>query len=169
VTQVPPEPVQLPETPSRPAPKKPELPVQQPAAGNPIKVARGFSPGTDASQIQRTLGRETQTSAGEGNTRALIYQVEDGKTTLRYLVDPNSGQVRQSEVFFSKYVDKLTMRTVVNGMFDGLGPWDVLEEVENLRQGKSDSYEFTHKNLKGVIQRSDRDRIYFAVWDANFK
>jgi len=166
--EVPPEPVEQAETPSRPAPKKPELPVQQPATGNPIKVARGFSPGTDASQIRRTLGQETQTSASEGNTQALIYQTVDRKTTLRYLVDPNSGQVRQSEVFFSKFSDRSIRRTVVNGMLD-FGPWEVLEEVENVHQGKSDSYEFTHKNLKGVIQRIDGDRIYFAVWDANFK
>ncbi|MBC6475201.1 MAG: protein kinase [Hormoscilla sp. GM102CHS1] len=171
VTQVPPEPVQLPETPSRPAPKKPELPEIPSAAPNTIKVARGYFIGIDESEIIEDLGQPTQISAGEGNTHALIYQTVDEKTTLRYLVDPNSGQVRQSEVFFSQSVDKLTMIAVVNGMLLGSGAQGskVNRELKNVHQRKSDSYDLKGRNLKGVIRRIDGDRIYFSVWDTNFK
>ncbi len=62
------------------------------------------------------------------------------------------------------------MRTTVNGMLLGSGALSKIpRELKKVRQGKSDSHEFTHKNLKGVIQRIDGDRIYFAVWDAKFK
>jgi len=38
----------------------------------------------------------------------------------------------------------------------------------NVYQRRANNYSFNTGELKGVIERNDRDRIYIGVWDVNF-
>ncbi len=128
----------------------------------------GFPPGTSESRVKATLGNpKTSTRGIWGNTRAVIYEVEPERITLGYLYDRNSGQIRQTEVAFAQSVESEVMEATLRGMLGDRYSNSINSGLQQVRQRQTNSYSFNTGNLKGTIERNNRDRIYIGVWEAD--
>ena len=148
-----------------PTPEK-QVPTQAKTNTTQPKVI-GFPPGTSESRVKATLGNpKTNTRGIWGNTRAVIYELEP-RVTLGYLYDRNSGQIRQTEVAFAQSVEPEVMRATLQGMVGESFSDSINSGLEQVRSRKTNSYSFNTGNLKGTIERNNRDRIYIGVWEAD--
>ncbi len=151
----------------------PDQPIQKPKkkARSPGQISSripGFPTGTSESEITATLGEPTTTKTGYwANTRSDLYEVIPDQVTLAYIYDRNSNKVRQTEASFAPSMDELLLRVTVNGMLGSQAPSDVMAGLQRVYQRQSNQYSFQQGDLKGVIERNSRDRIYVAIWDAD--
>ncbi|MEB3337930.1 MAG: protein kinase [Leptolyngbyaceae bacterium] len=134
-----------------------------------IRRIPGLPTGTSESQVIAELGTPTRSTSTAlwPNTRSALYEISPNKVTLAYLYDRDSGQVRQTEASFAQSVDFLQVKIALNGMMGGTAPKEIVEALQQVRDRQSNRYEFMEGNLKGVIERNDRDRIYIGIWDAD--
>ncbi len=150
-----------------PSPTPSSSPSPTPANNNQPKVI-GFPPGTSESRVKAALGNpKTNTRGIWGNTRAVIYELEPERVTLGYLYDRNSGQIRQTEVAFAQSVESEVMQATLQGMLGDRFSDEINNGLEQVRQRQTNSYSFNTGNLKGTIERNNRDRIYIGVWEAD--
>ncbi|MUL37015.1 serine/threonine-protein kinase [Gloeocapsopsis dulcis] len=153
------------ETPPVPAPTA--LP-QDNVQSAPIENIPAFPTGTSESQVRATLGNPTKTSRGVwGNTRAAIYDIKPNQVTLGYLFDRNSGRLQQTEVSFAQSVDPQIMQGTLQQLLEGNASAEVNEGLQQVYQRRTNRYSFTTGELKGVIERNNRDRIYIGVWESD--
>jgi serine/threonine protein kinase len=158
-----PTPVQEPPPPGRsPEPEKPE---STPVSGQ----VPGLPTGTTEQEVVALLGQPTQTSnsAYWPNTRSALYDVIPNQVTLGYIYDKDSRRLRQTEASFASSVSPETMQTTLSDMLGGKLSSDIKRGLTEVQQRQSGSYSFSSGQLKGVIERNDRDRIYVGVWDAD--
>jgi serine/threonine protein kinase, bacterial len=142
-------------------------PTQNKANNTQSKVI-GFPPGTSENRIKATFGNpKTNTRGIWGNTRAVIYELEPEQITLGYLYDRNSRQIRQTEVAFAQSVASDVMQSTLQGMLGDHFSEDINNGLQQVRQRQTKSYSFNTGNLKGTIERNERDRIYIGVWQAD--
>ena len=163
-------------SPQAPSPIPPQIPSPAPRNDNqnPNQSTNipAFTPGTQQRYVREELGQPTKVSSGVWpKTRAVLYEdFVPGQVSLGYLFDRSSGRLRQSEASFSDAVALGTMSGTLNKMLNGNASGDIEQGLEAVYQGKSNRYTFVSgrdNSLKGVIERSDRDRIYMAVWEAD--
>jgi eukaryotic-like serine/threonine-protein kinase len=131
-----------------------------------VPVVRGFSVGTSEDEIIKELGKPTEEKS-KGywpNTRTALYEIKPSEITLGYIYDRATGNLRQTEVSFAQSQSELLMRTTLNGILQGT-PETVELGLRDVYDRASNRFEFRKGNLKGVIERNERDRIYIAVWD----
>lgn len=149
----------------------PSLPEPVPQAPNTrpaLNRVPGFGVGTSEREIRAALGEPAQTRSGYWqNTRSVLYEVVPDRITLAYLYDQNSAQVRQTEASFAQAVDDLTMQVTVNGMMSSRATPEVIDALKQVYRRRRDRYTFRQGNIKGLIERNDRDRIYVGIWDAS--
>lgn len=139
-----------------------------PANNNTQAKVIGFPPGTSESRVRATLGNpQTSTRGIWGNTRAVIYEVEPERITLGYLYDRNTGQIRQTEVAFAQSVELEVIEATLRGMLGDRYSDSINSGLQQVRQRQTNSYSFNTGNLKGTIERNNRDRIYIGVWEAD--
>lgn len=146
----------------------------QPVNENPHKPATNvnknipaFPTGTSESKVKAALGNPTSISRGIwSNTRAMLYDIKPNQITLGYLVDRNSGQIRQTEVAFAQSVSPEVMQATLQQMLDNRAFINASLGLQRVYQRRANSYSFNAGGLKGVIERNNRDRIYIGVWDA---
>ncbi len=149
-----------------PQPPKKDLPLL--SFGQLPSRIPGFPTGTSESEIKATLGEPTTTKTGYwANTRSDLYEVIPDRVTLAYSYDRASHRVRQTEASFAPSIDELLLQVTVNGMLGSQAPAEVMSGLQRVYQRQSDHYRFQQGDLKGVIERNSRDRIYVAVWDAD--
>ena len=158
-----PPPILEPTPSNQPTPKQETQPSGQTAAKIP-----GFPTGTSESEIKAALGEPTTTKKGYwGNTRSDLYEVIPDQVTLAYSYDRASNQVRQTEASFAPATDELLLRVTVNGMLGSQASSEIMAGLQRVYQRQSNRYSFQQGDLKGIIERNSRDRIYVAVWDAD--
>ena len=128
----------------------------------------GFPIGTSVGSVKAALGNPTKTSRGFWpNTRAVLYDLEPNQITLGYLFDNNSGRIRQTEVAFAQSVEPKVIQATLQGMLGDRSIMNISQGLQQVYQRSSNNYSFNTGELKGVIQRNERDRIYIGVWDAD--
>ena len=128
----------------------------------------GFPPGTSESRVKAALGNPKTSSRGIwGNTRAVIYDLDPERITLGYLYDRNSGQIRQTEVAFAQSVEPEVVQATLKGMLGEYYSDTINSGLQQVRQRQTNSYSFNTRNLKGTIERNNRDRIYIGVWETD--
>ena len=128
----------------------------------------GLPVGTSEQQVVDRLGAPTQTSS-KGywtNTHTALYDLVPDQMTLAYIYDKNDDRVRQTEASFAQPVAAPILSETLNGMLDGNLTPEIEQGLTKVRQRQSSRYVFESNQLKGVIERNDRDRIYIGVWDA---
>ncbi len=162
-----PKPIEPPKVERSPLPSvEPETTDDRPSTTG-IPRIPGFPVGTSEREVEAALGKPTQTDKGVWqNTRTSLYEVVPNAVTLAYIYDRDSNKVRQTEASFAQSVDALQMKVALNNMTGGQAA-DLLDKLQQVQQRKISDYTFTKGNLKGVIQRNSRDRIYIGVWDAD--
>jgi serine/threonine-protein kinase len=129
----------------------------------------GFPIGTSYSSVKAALGNPTQTTKGFwSNTRALVYQdVVPNQISAGYLFDRGSGRLRQTEIAFAQSVKPEVMQATLKKMLDDRALIGVNQGLRRVYQRRTNKYSFNTGELKGVIQRDERDRIYIGVWEAD--
>ncbi|MBD1823288.1 serine/threonine protein kinase [Cyanobacteria bacterium FACHB-DQ100] len=128
----------------------------------------GFAVGTSEQEVRAILGEPAQTGRGYWqNTRSALYEVVPDQITLAYLYDRSTNQIRQTEASFAQSVDDLTLQVTVNGMLGSRATSEVINGLKQVYRRERNRYRFQQGNLKGVIERNERDRIYVGVWDSN--
>lgn len=165
------------QAPTEEPPRSQSIPVPAPDTGNdrpnPNLTQRipAFAPGTQQTYVKEQLGNPTKSSKGLWNTRALLYEdYIPGQVSLGYLYEPSSGRIRQTEASFAQSVELEMISQTLDRMLNNNASADIEQGLENVYQGRSNRYTFAtgrNNNLKGVIQRNERDRIYVGVWEAD--
>ena len=136
--------------------------------GNPSAVPTipGFPIGTNEASVEARLGQPTQTGQGSlPNTTSAYYDMVPNRVSLTYTYD-RDRTLRQTEASFSQGIDRLVMRVAINGMTGGGLTREVERGLNAVRQQESEQYTFSQGNIQGIIERSERDRIYIRVWDS---
>jgi serine/threonine-protein kinase len=169
-----PSPESLPPSPPAPVSPSPSPPAPSPTTQEPepppdrLPSVPGFPTGTSESAIIAALGKPDETNSGIWrNTRTALYNLVPDQITLAYIYDRSSNLVRQTEAAFAQSVDPLMMEVALNGMLNSRANPEVLDALEQVRLRRTNEYRFSQGNLKGVIERNERDRIYIGIWDAD--
>lgn len=154
---------------SEPAEMPPTSVTQSPSPVIPaLQQVPGFPTGTSERRVKAALGNPTNTSRGIWpNTRAVLYELKSNQVTLGYLVDRNSGQIRQTEASFAQSVKLEVMQATLQEMLGDRTFINISQGLQQVYQRRTNNYSFNTGALKGVIERNDRDRIYIGVWDAD--
>ena len=133
------------------------------------KSILGFPTGTPETRVKAALGKPTKTSVGYfPNTRALLYEVVPNEISLGYLIDRSSGRIRQTEVAFAQSVELQVMQATLQEMLGDRALVTISQGLQRVYQRRANNYSFNLGALKGQVERNERDRIYIAVWDADF-
>ena len=152
----------------------PPEPQPTPAPSSPTPVTSAPVPivvtGTSEAELVSKLGQPTSKSPGYwSNSMAWLYKdVTSNQVDLGYIFDKNTGKLRQTEVSFPPSLDLSVMENTLNGLLGGSSPESVRQALTEVYQRQTDLRSFNLGNLKGMIQRNQKDRIYIGVWDADF-
>lgn len=178
--QSPVQPTQTEERPSAsaPSPKPTPAPIESTppnASGGVVLVAENksvpvFSVGVTETDIQTALGPPTLKSPGYWpNSYGLLYKnLQPHQTDFGFILDADTQQLRQTEAAFAQSAGLSTLRLALQGMLKELPPAAVMEQLTLIYQRQVQEYEFQVGELKGIIQRNEKDRIYIGVWEADF-
>lgn len=153
-------------------PKETDPPLLLDDSGNPDNVqpgdtgdivpVPGFPPGASADEIRDRLGEPTRESSADGFDNS-FYNLVPNRVTLAYAYDQGSNQVRQSEAAFSPATDRLVMRATLLGMLDGRSSKKIEEELEKVRKGERDRFEFEKQGFEGSIGRNNNGYVHIYV------
>lgn len=128
----------------------------------------GFRVGTSEDRVKAALGKPTNVSRGIWfNTRAVIYDVKPDRVTLGYLFDRTSGRLRQTEVSFAQSIEPQVMQATLQEILGANASGEINQGLQQVYQRRANKYDFRAGELKGVIERNQRDRIYIGVWEAD--
>lgn len=178
--QSPVQPTQTEERPSAsaPSPKPTPAPIElmpPNASGGVVLVAENksvpvFSVGVTDTDIQAALGPPTLKSPGYWpNSYGLLYKnLQPHQTDFGFLLDANTQRLRQTEAAFAQSAGLNILRLALQGMLKDRPPAEVMEQLTLIYQRQVQEYEFQVGELKGIIQRNEKDRIYIGVWEADF-
>ena len=130
-----------------------------------------FVPGTTQSTILQALGEPLWRKSGFWeNTMAWSYEniVSQG-FDIGYIFDSQTNILRQTEIAVPPTTDFSTLKTALASF---LAPESLSVEIQQgllaVYQRQQKTHRFTVGNLEGIVQRNDEDRIYLAVWSADF-
>lgn len=145
------------------------------ASGGVVLVAENrsvpvFSVGATDTEIQAALGSPTSNSPGYWpNSYGLLYKnLQPHQTDFGFLLDVETQRLRQTEAAFAQSAGLSTLRLALQGMLKDRPPADVIEQLTLIYQRQAQEYTFQVGELKGIIQRNEKDRIYIGVWEADF-
>ncbi len=129
-----------------------------------------FLPGVEQTEIFQALGEPTKRSKGYwSNSRAWLYaNIVPDKMDVGYLLDSNTKKLRQTEMSFASSVEQEIIAEILASLLLDNHDNTVDLALEKVYLQQSDRQEFTVGNLEGIIQRQPKNRIYTAVWDADF-
>ena len=97
---------------------------------------------------------------------ALVYEgVAGDRVDLGYVVDPNTGSLRQTEVSFAQSVSIETIQQTLNQLSEGNAPPAAKEELEKIYRREKKSYVFKMGELEGMVRRNYSDRIDIQIWE----
>ena len=130
-----------------------------------------FVPGTTEQSISEALGEPLWRKPGFWeNSVAWSYEniVAEG-FDIGYIFDRQTETLRQAEIAVPPETDISTVQAAMNSFLatESLSI-DIKQGLEAVYQRQTKTYNFTTGNLQGIIQRNDKDRIYLAVWQADF-
>ena len=130
-----------------------------------------FVPGTSENEILQTLGEPVWRRPGFwANSIAWTYKnvVSEG-IDLGYMFDRRTNRLRQAEIAVPPATNFRTVQSALNSLLatEQL-PVNLEQGLQNVYQRQKATHNFTAGSLEGIIQRNDKDRIYIAVWEADF-
>ena len=128
-----------------------------------------FRVGTSQQDLISSLGKPTRESKGYwGETRAFLYKNFIPQVDLGYLVDIESKRILQTEVSFPKSIAEVEVQHVLRQLLMTDYSTEIETKVQQVTEQNSDLQEFSTDNLEGIIQRNLQNRVYVAVWNADF-
>ena len=129
-----------------------------------------FNPGTSENLIRQTLGEPLWRRPGFwANSIAWSYEdivAED--FDIGYMFDSRTRRLRQAEIAVPPTTDFSTVRLALESLLGEPITVNIESSLQAVYQRQKVTHNFTLGNYKGVIQRNAKDRIYLAVWEADF-
>lgn len=129
-----------------------------------------FKPGTSQTQILQTLGEPLWRRPGFwANSIAWSYEdiVTDG-FDIGYMFDSRTRSLRQAEIAVPSTTDFSTVRFALESLSGKPITIEIESGLQAVYQREKSTHNFTLGNFEGIIQRNAYDRIYLAVWEADF-
>ena len=130
-----------------------------------------FVPGTAQTTILEALGEPLWRKAGFwANSVAWSYEniVAEG-FDIGYIFDRQTNTLRQAEIAMPPTTKLRTVQSAMNLFLAAEhSNIDIEQGLRAVYQRQKKTHNFTVGNLEGIIQRNPQDRIYLAVWQANF-
>ena len=129
-----------------------------------------FSPGTSENTIIQQLGEPLWRRPGFwANSIAWSYEdiVAEG-FDIGYMFDPRTNKLRQAEIAVPPSTDISTVRLALKSFLGEPITVSIETGLHAVYHGQQATYNFTLGNLEGIIQRNAQNRIYLAVWEADF-
>ena len=130
-----------------------------------------FTPGTSENTILENLGEPLWRKPGFwANSVAWSYEdiVSEG-FDIGYIFNSQTNKLRQAEIAVPPQTDLTTVQTAMNSFLATESSTVHIElGLQAVYQRKKETYNFATGNLEGIIKRNQQDRIYLAVWEADF-
>ena len=129
-----------------------------------------FVPGTKDREVTQVLGEPVWRKPGFwANSMAWSYEnmVLEG-IDLGYIFDTQTNELRQVEIAVPPSTDLNMVRAALSEFLAAPVNDNLERELKAVYQRQKSSHNFVAGDLEGIIQRNDKDRIYIAVWSADF-
>lgn len=130
-----------------------------------------FIPGTSENKILQALGEPVWRKPGFwANSIAWSYEnVVSKGIDLGYLFDTQTDKLRQAEIAVPPATNFNTVHSALDSLLaaEPLTP-DVEQGLQAVYRRQKTTHNFSVNGLEGIIQRNQEDRIYIAVWEADF-
>ncbi|PSB09090.1 hypothetical protein C7B62_14380 [Pleurocapsa sp. CCALA 161] len=129
-----------------------------------------FTVGTSNQKILQALGEPVSRQPGFwNNSVAWSYKnvVAQG-IDLGYLLDAQTYKLRQAEIAVPPSTSLKTLQAALISLSATPIKPDLERGLEAVYQRRQTVYNFAVGDLQGIIQRNQQDRIYMAVWSADF-
>lgn len=129
-----------------------------------------FAVGTSSQEILQALGEPVWRKPGFwANSIAWSYEnvVSEG-IDLGYMFDAQTNKLRQAEIAVPPSTDLTTLQAALTSLLSAKTSPNLERGLKAVYQRRQAVYSFTAGDLKGIIQRNHKDRIYIAVWSADF-
>ena len=129
-----------------------------------------FTPGTKDNEVTQVLGEPVWRKPGFwANSMAWSYEnmVLEG-IDLGYIFDIQTNELRQAEIAVPPSTDLNMVRAALSEFLAAPVTGNLEEGLEAVYQRQKSTHNFVAGDLEGIIQRNDKDRIYIAVWSADF-
>ena len=126
--------------------------------------------GTPESQLVSTLGQPNSEGRGrQPNSKELVYyDVVPDQVNLSYQSD-DTGKIRQTDVVLNQSISLAAMQQTLDKMAGGNISADIKAKLGSIYDRQNNLSFFETNNLKGMIKRDTKDRIYISVWDRGFQ
>ena len=129
-----------------------------------------FIPGAKDKEVTKILGQPVWRKPGFWtNSMAWSYEnmILEG-IDLGYIFDIKTNKLRQVEIAVPPSTDLSIIRAALSEFLAAPVTGNLERELEAVYHRQKSTYNFVAGDLEGVIQRNDKDRIYIAVWSADF-
>ncbi len=130
-----------------------------------------FIPGTSESKILQALGEPVWRKPGFwANSMAWSYEnVVSKGIDIGYMFDTQTGKLRQAEIAVPPSTNFNTVHSALDSLLaaEPLTP-DLEQGLQAVYRRQQATHNFSVNGLEGIIQRNQKDRIYIAVWEADF-
>ena len=129
-----------------------------------------FVPGTKDNEVIQVLGQPVWRKPGFwANSIAWSYEnmILEG-IDLGYIFDTQTNELRQVEIAVPPSTDIDMVRAALSEFLATPVTDNLERELEAVYYRQKSTHNFVAGDLEGVIQRNDKDRIYIAVWSADF-
>jgi ARC6-like, IMS domain len=140
--------------------------------GSLAQTPTGFPVGSSLRDVAQAYGAPSSRKTGYWpGTDAVIYEFEPKIITFGYIINPETQQIRQTEVSLSNTVDEQKMRKILDGMAGGDIGDVAFGQILRVHRGELSRYKFLLGNrFKGVseLSRSDSTHLYVGIWEADF-
>ena len=130
-----------------------------------------FVPGTDGDTVLKNLGEPLWRKPGFwANSIAWSYEdIVSPGFDIGYMFDTQTNKLRQAEIAVPPTTELSTIQSAMNSFLAAEQSTVAIEQgLQEVYQRQKNSHNFRVGNLKGVVQRNHKDRIYLAVWEADF-
>ncbi|MBE9168516.1 serine/threonine protein kinase [Pleurocapsales cyanobacterium LEGE 06147] len=129
-----------------------------------------FVPGIPEEEIFSALGEPDWRRKGYwANSIAWIYQdIVPEQVDLGYLFDTKTKRLRQTEIALAQSVKLETLQFVLDTLLRGNTPISLKQKSKQIYQYEINVQEFEIDDLKGIIQRNEKNKIYIGIWEADF-
>jgi serine/threonine protein kinase len=129
-----------------------------------------FTVGTSNQKILQALGEPASRQPGFWqNSVAWSYKnVVTQGIDLGYLSDAQTNKLRQAEIAVPPSTSLKTLQAALISLSGTKIQPDLERGLEAVYQRRQTVHNFTVGDLQGIIQRNQQDRIYMAVWSADF-
>jgi serine/threonine-protein kinase len=126
--------------------------------------------GTSVEQIRQTLGEPSSIRSGFWpNTTAMLYRnAASGQVDLGYIIGNDTQTVKQTEASFQPNVDLAVIQSTLNQLLGSNRNADVDTALQQVYNRQTDLRSFNLGQVRTIIKRNTKDRIYIAVWQSDF-